>query len=121
MVHILLCEDNLVNLQINKRYIELFSKELQKSIEIHEYQTVDQAIYEYIDQIDIAILDIDLNGDSGMEFAKRLQEGKRTIPIIFITNYECYRADASLILAVGLLSKPVDPDKFRILFQRSLA
>lgn len=121
VIHVLLCEDDLVNLQINKRYIELFGKELCKNVEIHDFQTVEQAMYEYIDKIDIAVLDIDLDGHNGMDFAKRLQDGKRTIPIIFITNYEKYRVDASLILAVGLLRKPVDPDKFRLLFNRAVA
>lgn len=121
VVHVLLCEDDQLNLQINKRYIELFSKELHKQVVIHEYRTVDQALYEYIDKIDIAVLDIELDGSSGMEFARRLQQSKHTIPIIFITSYECYRADASSILAVGLLGKPVEPEKFRLLFKRSMA
>lgn len=119
--HILICEDNLVNLQINKKYIELFSDEMYREIEIHDYSSIQDEIYDYMNQIDVAILDIDLQGESGLQLAKTLQEKNPKIPIIFITSFAQYREEASTILAVGLLQKPVDPEKFRLLYQRSLA
>ena len=122
--HVLICENDLLSLEINKRYVELFSVELERKVEIHTSIGISEELQNMPNcgkAVDMAILDVKLQGESGIQFAKRLQENNPTIPIIFITDMEQYRTQASEIMALGLLGKPVSPEQFGLLFQRAVA
>lgn len=121
LYHVLICEDDMESLQANKELVEKLSYELDSQIEIHTYRTLSEELFRYIDMIDIAILDIDIEGESGLQFARKILNHKPEIPIIFITRYVQYRNEASLLMAFGLLGKPVDREKFGILFRRAFA
>lgn len=55
---------------------------------------------------DIAFLDIEMPGMSGLELAKRLKDSLPNINIIFITGYKDYALDAFNLHACGYLLKP---------------
>lgn len=61
---------------------------------------------------DIAFLDIELNGNSGIELAKKLKERNKRIIIFFITNYQKYVDDAMNLYALRFLEKPLDYTRF---------
>jgi len=119
--HILICEDDWENLQLNRENVEHLCEEWNRPIMIHESLSAEEALCESIEQIDIAILDIELHGENGLQFAKRLQKKKPEMPIIFITSYAQYREEAGCLYAIGLLKKPVDNEKFKLLLKRSFA
>lgn len=117
---ILLCGDDFGILESNQAYIEQFSKELGIRISMLTNTLVGAEVYGLLEKIDLVILDIDLPGEGGMEFARYLYQKNNNIPVIMITGSTQYREEASMIYSVGLLSKPVEVDKFRMLFQRAL-
>ena len=59
--------------------------------------------------VDLALLDIDMPGMDGMEFAARIKEEHPKTAIIFLTGYSRYAVDAFRLRVSGYLLKPVDP------------
>lgn len=57
--------------------------------------------------MDVAFLDIQTGGMSGLELAMRLKEIKPDIHIVFVTGYSQYAVDAFAVRATGYLLKPV--------------
>ena len=57
--------------------------------------------------IDVAFLDIEMHGMSGMEVARRLRENAPYLPVIFCTGYSDYALEAMRLHADGYLLKPI--------------
>lgn len=64
-------------------------------------------------RIDIAFLDINLNGENGLELTKGLKETYPQMNIIFCTGYAEYALDAFGLFASGYLMKPLSEEKVR--------
>lgn len=60
---------------------------------------------------DLALLDIDMPGMSGMELAARIKQRHPRTAVIFLTGYSQYAADAFRLHVSGYLLKPVDPEQ----------
>ncbi len=56
--------------------------------------------------MDVAFLDVQMRGMSGLQLAARLKKVKPDIHIIFVTGYSQYAVDAFSIHATGFLLKP---------------
>lgn len=79
--------------------------------EILSFQWPDDALKAAKKQpADVAFLDIQLGGMSGLQLAARLKEIKPDIHIIFVTGYSRYAVDAFAIHATGYLLKPVEKE-----------
>lgn len=57
---------------------------------------------------DVAFLDIQMGGMSGLQLALKLKEINPDIQIVFVTGYSEYAVDAFAIHATGYLMKPVE-------------
>lgn len=62
---------------------------------------------------DIAFLEIKMHGMNGIELAKYLQKRKPDINIIFVTEYDNYRAEAFEIYVSGYVMKPATHEKIK--------
>lgn len=56
---------------------------------------------------DVAFLDVQMRGMSGVQLAKRLKELNPRINLVFVTGYEEYAGDAMALHASGYILKPV--------------
>lgn len=56
--------------------------------------------------VDVAFLDIEMPGMSGIELAKALKDRNPDTHIVFVTSYEQYALDAFAVRATGYLLKP---------------
>ena len=121
-IKILICDDDDLNLGINERCVEIISKREDKEIIIYSFREPNEDMMSLIEsnQIEIALLDIELKYEDGLAIAKRLQSKNARMPIIFITGHEEYKGDACDIMAVGYIEKPVNLEKFDRLFTRAL-
>ena len=63
------------------------------------------------EKIDVAFLDIELQGANGLELAKKIQEKNQFINIIFITGHKEYSYEAHEIYATAFLLKPITKEK----------
>lgn len=64
-------------------------------------------------QTDVAFLDIELIGESGLDLARRLQELNPRTNIIFLTCHPEYSGDAFALFASGYVLKPLTEKKVR--------
>lgn len=69
---------------------------------------------------DIAFLDIEMDGLTGIETGKRLRKLQRDIIVIFVTSHINYVSDAFRQDAFQFLLKPVKEEDFRKDFERAL-
>lgn len=60
---------------------------------------------------DVAFLDIQLRGMTGLELAGKLRELYPELPIVFCTGYKDFAFDAIQMHASGYLLKPIRPDE----------
>lgn len=120
---VLIFDDDEVNLGINQKCVEIYSKRLNKEVESYCFSEINDEMKQIIQsgKVDMAILDIELTKGSGIDLAVKLQEKKPKMPIIFVTNYNEYKPLACDILAVGYFQKPFHTEKFEIVFERAIA
>ena len=64
-------------------------------------------------KVDIAFLDIEMAGMSGVELAEELKKYNSEINIVFCTGYGNYRDKAFELHASGYLMKPITPEKVK--------
>lgn len=62
---------------------------------------------------DIAFLDINMRGTSGLDLAQKLKEYNSNTNIIFVTGYDEYAGAAMMMHASGYVMKPVTADKLQ--------
>lgn len=70
---------------------------------------------EFVDEneCNIAFLDVEMPGMSGVTLAEQLKLRNPNINIIFATGYEQYRMAAFALHASGYLTKPITPEKVK--------
>lgn len=62
---------------------------------------------------DVAFVDIELPGMSGLTFAQQLMEHNPRANVVFVTGYDQYMADAWRMHSSGFISKPITATKVR--------
>ena len=60
--------------------------------------------------VDVAFLDIEMGGMTGLQLAARLKKVKPDIHIVFVTGFHKYAVDAFAMHATGYLLKPVSEE-----------
>lgn len=82
--------------------------------EVYSFQKANEAITlaEEI-KIDIAFLDINIKGVTGLELAKKLQKLNPKINIVFCTGYSEYSLDAHELYCSAYLMKPITDEKLK--------
>ena len=82
--------------------------------EVISFRYPEDAI-EYVKEhsCDIAFLDVEMAGMSGVELAEKLKKYNSEINIVFCTGYGNYRDKAFELHASGYLMKPITPEKVK--------
>ncbi|WP_133969627.1 LytR/AlgR family response regulator transcription factor [Eubacterium limosum] len=121
MINISICDDennvldNIETLLLNSKFAGDFRYDLFNSIErMVNHQEIENISY------DIFFLDIELNGQNGLEFAKKLRRLNRTSLIIFITNYSNFVFEVFEVFAFDFIQKPINPQRFNLVFDRAM-
>ena len=87
-------------------------KEIRPEAEITAFENSGKALKCIKDKsFDIALLDIQMNGVNGLDFAVLLKHYVPDIRIVFTTGYSQYASDAFAIHADGYIIKPVTREK----------
>ncbi|MDY5665520.1 MAG: response regulator, partial [Blautia sp.] len=63
--------------------------------------------------VDVAFLDMEMQGMNGLEVAKELRKVNRDIRIVFVTAYEQYALQAFGVDAIGYILKPYSRKEVR--------
>lgn len=84
------------------------------------FQNADEAIdFMQENTVDIALLDIEMPGYTGMELAAQMKKVCPGIGVIFITGYEEYALEAFRIDAVDYIMKPCDKEQLEKAFSKA--
>lgn len=73
-------------------------------------------VLEYVKEnnVDVAFLDIQMRGTTGIELAKELKRINPSINIIFETGFDTYQQDAFSMHASGYVLKPITKEKVEV-------
>ena len=116
------CDDNAAEAAGIKAMVDTWARENSHTAEIDVFSSAEQFLFQYAEQknYDILLLDIEMNGISGVELAKRIRRENRTVQIIFITGYSDYILDGYEVEALHYLMKPVSPEKLSQVLGRAV-
>ena len=70
---------------------------------------------------DLAVLDIKLKNESGIELLQRIVKERHALPVILCTAFSCYKDDFSAWLADGYVVKSSDMQELKDEIKRVLA
>ena len=115
MMRVLLVDDELLSLQRLSRALEGFAEVDVVGVA----RDGDEALRQIRDLApDLAILDIEMPGRSGLAIAAELPPEHRP-EIVFLTAFDRYAAEAICVEAVDYLLKPVRPERLRQSIERA--
>lgn len=111
MIDILVCDDNSNVLQQINKLIKHFEKNNNLSFNIQIKNTADFILQEDY-HCDIAFIDIEMPGISGLRLAEELKKKNPDVIVIVVTSFQNYLDDAMRIRVFRYLSKPIEPNRF---------
>lgn len=71
-------------------------------------------------KFDLLFLDVEMNQINGVQTAKTIRQFDRCVILVFISSYKQYVFDAFSVEALHYIMKPINPDEFREIYQRSV-
>ena len=111
MVNILVCDDDIyITQQINK-LLKGFQRKNNIDFNVVTKNSGDTAISKKT-SYDIAIIDIEMPGISGLKLSKMLKDNNPDVIIIILTSFSNYLDRAMDINVFRYLSKPIDTERF---------
>lgn len=88
--------------------------EIVPDAEVNGFEYPEDALaFAELQKCDIAFLDVEMAGMSGIELARRLKQYNHDINIIFATGFDEYYKEAYDLHASGYLTKPITADKVK--------
>ena len=112
MINIAVCDDEKSQLEYLSDIIKKWSDIMNKPCVLSLFESAEEFWFEYgKNRFDIAVLDIQMSGQNGMELAKELRKLNDKISIIFVTGISDYIGEGYNVYAVNYLLKPIDENK----------
>lgn len=115
MIRIAICEDVVSELEALRQMVEKIMADLVKNVQIFAFQSGEELLCEIeaTGNMDILILDVAMNGMSGIETAQAIRKFDNEAIIMFISNHDQYCKEMIEVWCVAFLNKPVDETKVR--------
>lgn len=111
MMKLLICDDSKINVELVEFLVEAFEEKYKVKFEKDVRLSGDFILTEK-NSYDIAIVDVEMPGISGIELSERLKEINPAVCIIILTAFENYLDYAMKIQVFRYLSKPIDRNRF---------
>lgn len=121
MLHIAIVDDDLNYVTTLKKYLERYSQESEKTIEIAVFYDGDEFVENYRAQFDIILMDVEMPFMDGMTAAEEIRKRDSEVVIIFITNMAQYAIRGYAVDALDYLLKPVSYFAFAQRLERAIA
>lgn len=88
MFRVVICEDEISQREKLKEYIQKIFDENKEELEIIEFESAEELLSSglILKEVDIFILDIKMNGLSGMDLAKMIRKEDDRSEMIFVTS-----------------------------------
>lgn len=111
MINVLICDDSVAILNEVNALVSEWG-DLHKVDFCIDTKTSAELVLEAKRTYDIAFIDIELPGMSGLQLAEELKKGNPDIIVIVITSYQSYLDSAMKIRVFRYLSKPIEIKRF---------
>lgn len=116
---IAIVEDERDHRELIRKYIEDACKNKGIINQIFEFESGEQFLFENEDiNADAVFLDIQMEGISGVDLARKLRENNNDISIVFATGIDDYIEEGYELEAIHYLKKPIDKNKIAICIDR---
>lgn len=119
-MRIAICDDSVLDREIIRDFLQMYTAERAISVTIEEYANGMQLVYDVEDGrfFDVIFLDILMDGLHGMDIARNLRKMDYNGKIVFLTCTADFAVDSYEVEAAGYLLKPHYYEKFCALFDR---
>ncbi|RDY24363.1 DNA-binding response regulator [Romboutsia maritimum] len=108
MIKIVICEDEIVQQEILKDYLEKILDEINSKYEILVFNSGEELFKNYPEHVDIFLLDIQMDKLNGMEVARKIRQiDKKEVEIIFTTSLVEYIQEGYEVRAYRYILKPI--------------
>lgn len=121
MLNCVICDDEAIMRERLTQYLHRFEWDTGNKFHITAFQSGDELLRTYPRNTDLLLLDIQMEGSSGMDVAKRVREFDRDVCIIFITTMHQMAMEGYKVRAFGFLKKPVTYPEFRYELREAMA
>ena len=112
MINIAVCDDEKNQLEYLSNVIKKWADVMNKQCTLSLFESAEEFWFEYgKNRFDIAVLDIQMSGQNGMELAKELRKLNDKISIIFVTGISDFIGEGYNVYAVNYLLKPIDENR----------
>lgn len=111
VLKIALCEDERIQADQIIKVINRFKVEHQLEYSVDYFEDGTMLLNQKIEEYDLIILDIHMNGISGLDVAREIRRSHQQVKIIFITAYQQYWPEGYKVLASRYLLKPMSDDQ----------
>lgn len=107
-MNILICDDDKLYIDMIRKYVdEFFADHKITDYKVYEYNSGDEAAKNN-EKIDIAFLDVEMDGINGIEAGKYLRNNNKNIVLFIITSYMGYLDDAMDEGVFRYINKPLE-------------
>lgn len=120
MVSIAVVEDDPHDRETIERYVQEASAAVAEGIKVASFASGQEFVDAYPPGLDIAFLDIDMEGLSGIETARAVRAFDQQVVIVFVTNMYQFALEGYKVRALDFLVKPVRYRCFLATFQRAI-
>lgn len=122
MYRFAICDDEAADLLYVKGQILEWVRKRHLEVEIREFSSAESFLFSYEEEkdFDVLFLDIEMGKMSGVELAKKIRDGNKSIQIVFITGYMEYISEGYDVEALHYLLKPVKKEKLEEVLCRAL-
>ena len=119
---IAICDDELIQLQLLKKYCSTWLIENNLNCTIKTFSCSEAFLFAYEDEkdYDILLLDIQMKDLSGIDLAKKLRDTGDNVSIIFITGIKDFVFEGYHVQAIDYILKPIDENKLKCALSRAL-
>lgn len=121
-MRIAICDDEPNQLEILSDCVRRFSETKGLSLQISLFPSAEKFWFSWEkDSFSVILLDIQMQGQSGMELARQLRQEGDSSAIIFITGLPDYIGEGYDVSAVHYLIKPIDEKKLFSALEKAIS
>ncbi|MFV0341772.1 MAG: LytR/AlgR family response regulator transcription factor [Anaerocolumna sp.] len=118
---IAVCDDETYYREDVINLLTTYSNESGNMFELHPYESGEELLREYANTVyHILILDVQMQGRSGIDVAREIRKRDDNVVIFFATSHENYALGAFDVSASGYLVKPVSYVKLKKLLSTAV-
>lgn len=114
MIRLGICEDVYEEMIYCKKLVDRIMANLSRNAKVYSFQSGEDLLLE-IDttgNMDILLVDIELQGMNGVEFARKLREIDYNAIMIFISSHDQYCKEVIDVQPYAFIDKPISEERF---------